>query len=258
MKMDDGVLEWFRAEIPGMERLRVLTTTRTGGTSPAPFDSLNLADHVGDDPRCVRENRHRLVAGIGGLPIQWLAQVHGIEILEANADTVSRVPEADGAWTGASGLALAVLTADCLPIVIGGVSGSTFAVVHGGWRGLVNGVIPAALKALPEPGHAAWIGPGIGPGAYEVGAEVLQAVAELGGDAASAILPAGDSVGAEASAGARVKGRLDLFTLAASQLHAAGIHRVTCERRCTYETPSLYSYRRDGVTGRMATIAWLA
>lgn len=240
--------------------VRTLTTTRHGcgdgdlaGHSGGVYARMNLAAHVGDDPRAVRANRQALAAATGVQRVQWLDQVHGRRCIEAGAETAASVPEADAAWTGARGLGLAVLTADCVPVVICDRAGSLVAVAHAGWRGLVGGVLSSVLDALPAaPSELlAWIGPAIGPDAYEVGEEVVAAVAGLsdGGRLSRACARPGRALG---------KYQLDLFSLSESLLEQAGVPVVYCERLCTHSDARFYSYRRDGATGRMATLAWLS
>lgn len=231
---------------PYSDRVLAVTTTREGGVSEPPFDSFNLADHVGDDPSAVRENRRRLSSHIEGRPVCWLDQVHGTTVVEA-AHAWPEPPRADALWTRESGLGLAVLTADCLPVVLVARDFSAVGIAHGGWRGLVGGVLEATVRAAPDLDWVAWIGPGIGPDAYEVGQEVVAAVRGLSGEVQRAIRP-----------GARPgKAQLDLFTLAEIQLQSLGIEEIYCDRTCTYTTSTLFSYRRDGETGRMATVVAL-
>jgi len=232
---------------PYADRIRIFTTTRSGGVSRPPFDSFNLGDHVGDSPGSVLENRRRLSSLLGDRSVHWMNQVHGTDVVRASGQpTDSRgAPRADGIWTSETGLALGVLTADCLPVVLVNESFSACAVAHGGWRGLVGGVLAATLEALPGSGHIAWIGPGIGPDAYEVGEEVIEAVRQSGVASDGAIIPGPG------------KSHLDLFSLAERQLAALGVDEVYCERICTHRSSDLYSYRRDGETGRMATMAYL-
>ena len=229
---------------PFRHELRVFTTTRQGGASQPPYDSFNLGDHVGDDPGAVVANRSRLQTLIPDKSLHWLNQVHGTEVVSVTGrqDTV---PTADAAWTTDRSVALAVLTADCLPVVFVERDQQVVGVAHGGWRGLVAGVLAATFEAMPESRYCAWIGPAIGPSAYEVGEEVIQAVVDADPDAECLIRP-GDRPG---------KGYLDLFLLAERQLEALGVETVYCDRRCTYSSDDLFSYRRDGSTGRMATIA---
>lgn len=256
---------WHRADWPLAGQIGALTTTREGGVSEGPYQGLNLALHVGDSPERVSENRRRLLAATGCERIQWLAQVHGTRVVKAGlpapagapagapeavpAGTPAGVPEADAVWTDEPGLGIAVLTADCLPVVIGARGGGLVAVAHAGWRGLVDGVLEATVRALPcAPSDCiAWLGPAIGPGAYEVGADVAERVRVLDGVAEAALLPG------------RVSGkyRLNLFLAARLLLRRAGVTEVHGKDLCTHSDTGLYSYRRDGATGRMATVAWL-
>jgi hypothetical protein len=202
---------------------------------------------VGDEPAFVAQNRAILSRAIGGIAIQWLNQVHGTRIVQADCGAPVSVPDADGAWTMERDLALAVLTADCLPVVLTDRSFQRVALVHGGWRGLVGGILSGTCALFGAAELIAWIGPGIGPAAYEVGGDVLQAVTELG--------PFGEDCIRRTRPG---KGYLDLFQLAERQLEALGVAEIYCERLCTASTAALYSHRRDGVTGRMATLASLS
>lgn len=236
---------WLEARWPLAHRIRVVTTLRQGGTSTGVYQGFNLATHVGDDPKAVADNRLQLQALLGDLPVQWLEQVHGTEIVAARP---GEVPEADGAWTDQPGVVLAILTADCLPVILADAEGQALAAVHGGWRGLVGGVLEAAVQSLPTAPTHAWLGPAIGPEHYEVGPEVLSAVRELG-IADAGLIRMGDQSG---------KGTLDLFTLAERKLRALGVTSIHGERWSTWDTTRFYSYRREGQTGRMATLAWLS
>lgn len=246
-------IDWVEPppEWPG--RARALTTTRRGGGySRGHYAALNLGDHVGDGAAAVAANRRALTEATGVERVQWLRQVHGVRCVEADVESAARVPEADAAWTRVPGLGLAVLTADCVPLVLADRQGSVIGVAHGGWRGLVGGVAEALISALPAaPGDlVAWLGPSIGPVAYEVGEEVVGAVAAL---------PEGESLMRRCLApGARDgKVHLDLFELAGALLERSGVGSVLTDRLCTYTDLRFYSYRRDGATGRMATLAWL-
>ena len=222
------------------------TTTRVAGRSAGPYASMNLALHVGDDADAVRANR-RALRERHALPAEprWLRQVHGTTVATPGCDVE---PEADAAWTAARHDVLAVLTADCLPIVIVAGEGRELAVVHAGWKGLADGVIDAALATFrTRGGTAAWLGPAIGPRAYEVGDDVRARFAS-GGLADGAFSPA-----------ARGKWHCDLYAIARTVLSRAGVAVVGGGDRCTFlEADRFYSYRRDGVTGRMATVARLA
>ncbi len=240
---------WVEPEWPHHGRLRVLTTTRSGGFSRGPWAGFNLAEHVGDAEDAVRANRGHLAGLLGGLPIQWLDQVHGVRVVSAGAETL---PQADSVWTSRRGQVLAVLTADCLPVVLGDLRGSMVAVVHGGWRGLVDGILRETVAALPSRPDFAWLGPAIGADVYEVGREVLDRV--RGADAAY--------VEAVLDSPVPGKGYLDLNRLAELQLEALGVRAVYRSGLSTWDTDRFYSHRkeaygREGQTGRMATLAWL-
>ena len=233
-------------------RVRAAFSLRAGGTSAGRYASLNLGAHVGDDAAVVGENRRRLRAALA-LPSEplWLSQQHGIEVLLA--DRMARTPEpapiADAAVTRQPGRVLAVLIADCLPVLLADAAGRAVAIAHAGWRGLAAGVIEAAVGALgvdPERLQA-WIGPGIGPEHFEVGEEVRSAFCRLDPRA-----------GAAFERNERGRWQCDLYRLAEQRLTAAGVMSFTAERRCTYAEPELfYSFRRDGVTGRMAALVWI-
>jgi YfiH family protein len=245
---------WLEPEWPAPHGVRALSTFRSGGVSTAPYASLNLGDHVGDVPEAVAENRRRLRAA-AGLPAEpaWLTQVHGTNVadLDAAVDLGASRPvgPADAAFTRRRGRVCAILAADCLPIVLAADSGDLVAAAHAGWRGLAGGVIEATVKALrvaPEQ-LLAWLGPAIGPQHFEVGAEVREA------------LLAGDS-GAEAAFAVNARGRFmaDLSALARRRLEALGVGRICGGSPCTYaDSDRYFSHRRDGMTGRQATLIWL-
>lgn len=233
---------------------RAVTTTRRVPDSARPggLDGWNLATHVGDASEAVARNRRALREAFGLARVQWLNQVHGTCVVEASAASVAMAPGADAAWTGERGLAVAVLTADCVPIALGDRAGSVAAVAHGGWRGLVDGVLTNLVAALPVPAAelVAWLGPAIGPAVYEVGEEVAARVAAL---------PDGSRLIGQVlrPAGAPGKAFLDLFTLCTLLLERLGVRAVHSDRVCTYTDRRFFSYRRDGRTGRMATLVWL-
>lgn len=235
--------------------IRAVVTQRGGGLSAAPFCSLNLGDHVGDNPVVVRRNRERLALALGiSRQPQWLRQVHGIAVVDARADGVVR--EGDAVWTDEAGIVCAVLTADCLPVVLAAEDGSELAVAHCGWRGLAAGVLSSSVarfSVLPRRIRA-WLGPAIGPAAFEVGDEVRQAFLAAQ-DAAwhrhidAAFVPIAYQPG---------KFLADIYALARIFLQALGVEDVSGGGRCTVtERDLFFSYRRDGVTGRMATLAWI-
>jgi hypothetical protein len=227
--------------------VRALVTTREGGQSVAPYESFNLGAHVSDDRVAVVANRARLR---GFLPVDplWLNQVHGATV--ADADMCEGVPEADAALARSSGRVCAVLTADCLPVLLCDDAATVVAAAHAGWRGLAAGVLENTVRRMGAPPHRvrAWLGPAIGPGAFEVGDEVRAAFVATDPEAAAAFV-------ARTVAG---KWLADLFLLARRRLRAAGVSRVSGGGVCTVSTPEqFYSYRRDRVTGRFASLIWL-
>lgn len=238
-------------------RVRIATTTRDGGVSRDPFASLNLGDHVGDEPDAVQANRQRLAAALPqGVTVSWLAQEHGTRVVPATAPTAG-TPVADACWTRQPGLACAVLTADCLPVLLCSGDGCVVAAVHAGWRGLVAGVIEATVRALDvDPaGLHAWLGPAIGPAAFEVGAEVREAFVH-------AARAAGRDMQLDAGCfrpGPRRAPYLaDIAALARVRLGALGVTRIQADGRCTVSEPGdFYSFRRDGRTGRMASLVYI-
>lgn len=236
----------------GISRIHAFTTLRSQGCSGGPFWSLNFGDHVGDDPLAVTSNRETLRAALPGqAATRWLRQVHGTDVVAAHAISDGEVPVADAVWTDQPGLALAVMTADCLPIVLAGVHGDWVAVVHAGWRGLAAGVVQAAFEAVPgNPAETrAWFGPAIGACCFEVGSEVRQTFLKRFGAVAAASFK---------STHKSDKYLADLAGLAACQLRALGIDAPRDSGHCTVcESDRFFSHRRDGTTGRMATVAMI-
>lgn len=233
-------------------RVCVVQTTRKGGVSNGPFAACNLGMHVGDDPAAVRRNRERLRAGLPAEPV-WLAQVHGVRVIAADAhrDGDATTPTADAAWTATPGVVCAVMTADCLPVVLADATGTRVAVAHAGWRGLADGVIEATLAALAlPPGRlCAWLGPCIGPRGFVVGADVRERFVDLAAADATAFVPANEPR----------RWHADLAALGRRRLLRAGVSQVAGGTLCTWSDPQrFFSHRRDGAaTGRMATLAWL-
>ena len=239
---------------PAPANVLALTTTRQGGVSLPPFDSFNLGDHVGDAPESVSANRAALLALLPGRSrVQWLKQVHGTDVVYATGEHRAP-PTADASWTDRPGVACAVLTADCLPLLLCDRAGSVVASVHAGWRGLLDGVIEQTVRAMPvAPTQLlAWQGPAIGPAAFEVGAEVRDAFCS--------------SPGANAMEHAcfRVCTRradrwvADLYALARLRLRRLGVANIYGGDFCTYrDQRRFYSFRRDGTTGRMASLIQL-
>jgi hypothetical protein len=233
---------------PAPANVRAMQTTRAGGVSPAPYDSMNLGLHVGDDPLRVNHNRQSLSALLPTEPV-WLEQVHGTEV--ANADAAACRVVADASIARHRGSVCVVMTADCLPVLLCDGDGTVVAAVHAGWRSLCDGVIEATVKAMDVAPHKlmAWLGPAISQTHFEVGAEVREAFIAQHAQAKEAFV-AQDGSG---------KYLADLYLLAHQRLNALGVTSIHGGGRCTYGEPDcFFSYRRDGVTGRMGTFIWLA
>ncbi len=228
--------------------VRALTTCRLGGVSRGPYDSLNLADHVEDDPADVAENRARLRSlGVGAEPV-WLGQVHGARVIDA---VTGGARGADGSFTDRRGVVCAVLTADCLPLFLCDRDGQRVAVLHVGWRGLVSGVIEAGVAAVGiEPhGLLAWLGPAIGPRAFEIGSEVKTALAGRDPQARACFTPSSRTD----------RWFADLYRLAALRLARLGVHDCAWDASlCTVrDARRFFSYRRNPRCGRMASLIWM-
>lgn len=243
------MMEWIEPDWPAPARVRALSTTRVGGVSMGPYAGLNLGDHVGDDPVAVVRNRESLRERLA-LPAEprWLNQVHGCTVADSAED--QRGCPADAIIAREPGRVCAVLTADCLPLLLTDRAGTAVAAVHAGWRGLAEGVIEATVDRLRLDPEAlmCWLGPAIGPYAFEVGGEVRERFRQTGGRAAEVAFRRG--------AGGNWLG--DLYLLARQRLKAAGIVQVYGGGLCTHgDATRFYSYRRDGVTGRMASLIWI-
>ncbi len=242
-------MKLIRADWQAPDHIHALTTTRLDGVSEAPFNGLNLGDHVGDLATAVRENRQMLLNALGlDTPPQWLSQVHGVRVVEARSD--GQVREADGCWTASPGLACVVMTADCLPVLITDRQGKRVAAAHAGWRGLASGVLEATLAHFPDPDELlVWMGPAIGPLAFEVGNEVREQFVRALPDCETAfrVSPTDSN-----------KWLADIYQLARVRLNAAGVTEVSGGDYCTFtESDYFYSYRREGQTGRMASLIWI-
>lgn len=219
---------WLTPDWPAPARVRACVTTRSGGVSQAPFDSLNLGAHVDDDPRAVEENRRRLTERLECRP-SWLEQVHGVTVVEADP---SRVLRADASWSAMPGVACTIMTADCLPALF------------------CDRVLEATVDSLGVPGDEllVWLGPAIGPQAFEVGGEVRDAFVAAHAEARSAFVPSANP------------GRFmaDIYRLARIRLGAHGVTAVHGGGFCTFsDTARFYSYRRSSRTGRFASLVWL-
>lgn len=238
--------EWIVPDWPAPNGVRALSTTRLGGVSQPPYASLNLGDHVGDSPVHVAENRARVAAHLPAPPL-WLSQVHGVRVVDASLAADGE--PADASFARMRGRVCAVMTADCLPVLFCHQGGQVVAAAHAGWRGLAGGVLEGTLAAMAVPGDEvmAWLGPAIGPSAFEVGDEVRAAFVAAHPAAASAFV-------------ARTEGKwlADLYALARLRLGACGVSAVYGGDRCTLtEADRFFSHRRDRVTGRMASLIWL-
>lgn len=236
---------WIAPEWPAPARVRSLITTRAGGASRGAFAGFNLGARVGDDEAAVARNRRELRRHLPAEPL-WLRQVHGARV--ADADALEAETHADAAVTRSGGRVLAVLTADCLPVLLCDDAGTVVGIAHAGWRGLAAGVIEAAVAAMrvaPER-LIAYLGPAIGANAYEVGPEVREALLASGADAAQAFRAKGQD-----------KFLADLGLLARQRLERLGVSRVHGGVHCTYaDRERFFSFRRDGATGRMASLIW--
>ena len=234
------------------EHVHIVQTDRRGGVSTSPYDSFNLGTHVGDVEACVRANRAALHEQIPGVDVAWLSQVHGTHVVPATRHS-EEPPVADACWTREPALACAVLTADCLPVLLSDRDGSTVAAAHAGWRGLAAGVLEVAVGAMNTPPSQllAWLGPAIGPEAFEVGPEVREHFLATTPEAVDRTEL--DNCFRPRQAGDRFLA--DLPRLARLRLEAMGIGGVEAARSCTVEdADSFFSYRRDGRTGRMASL----
>ncbi|MFS0825935.1 peptidoglycan editing factor PgeF [Pseudomonas phoenicis] len=230
---------------PAPANVGACVTTRAGGVSLPPYDTFNLGDHVGDAPQAVAENRQRLSDALQVRPA-WLKQVHGVDVAHADPD---QVWQADACWTATPGIACTAMTADCLPVLFCDRAGSRVAAAHAGWRGLAAGVLEATLDtlALAPDQVLVWLGPAIGPQAFEVGLEVREAFVRQHPAAHEAFVP-----GAQPD-----KLLADIYALARIRLAARGVTAVYGGGLCTVSDPRFYSYRRTPQGGRFASLVWL-
>lgn len=258
---------WIVPDWPAPVRVQCLLTTRHGGVSQGAYASLNLGDHVGDGAQAVAENRARLVGRLPAAP-KWLQQVHGTTVLDASAlNGALPAPEADALLARQAGEVCAVLTADCLPVLLCDKSGTVVAAVHAGWRGLQAGVLERAVAAMACPGDRllAYLGPAIGPKAFVVGDDVRDAFITSNRDAATAFEALNSEENmpraacpTESKRGAG-KWLANIYLLARQGLARLGVDAVYGGDYCTVrDAERFFSYRRDGVTGRMAALIWLA
>lgn len=240
---------WLPANWNAPPRIAAGTTLRRGGVSRAPFDSLNLAMHVGDLPGAVTENRRRVAEALE-LPSEpvWLNQIHGDTVIKGSPH--GKPVSADGCYTDQGGVVCAVMTADCIPLLLCNRAGSEIAAVHVGWRGLCAGIIPAAMASFQEKAAnlLAWIGPHISAKHYEVGNEVRAACADMDEDAINGF-----------TRNQQGNWQADLDKITRIILVKHGLTAVSGCGRCTYaEDRDFFSYRRANRTGRMASFIWMA
>jgi len=237
--------DWITPDWPADRRVRALITTRDGGVSSGKFASLNLSMRVGDDPRCVTRNRAILRACLPAEPA-WVRQAHGTAVIDATRATPDA--EADGVVTQRPGEVCAVMTADCLPVLLSDRAGKSVGIAHAGWRGLAGGIVENVVQAMGTPSRdiIAYIGPGIGARRYEVGEDVREAFVDR--DPATA-----------KSFATRQNGTYfaDLYDLARQRLAASGVAEVYGGEFCTATEERFFSFRRDQTTGRMASLIWL-
>lgn len=248
------MLPVLRPDWPAPSHVQALCTTRAGGVSQPPFDSLNLGLHVQDDKHAVMQNRALLAQTCGKRPV-FLSQVHGTDVLHVDAHTPDGA-QADACWTHAHDVACTIMVADCLPVLFTDRQGRSVAAAHAGWRGLAAGVLEATLAQVCRGTDCApddvlaWLGPCIGPHAFEVGKEVRQAFGPASCPA-DLFLPTGKSA----------KWWANLAGLARWRLTQAGVHALygndSTPQWCTVtESSKFFSYRRDGRSGRFAACIW--
>ena len=239
---------------PAPAKVKAQTSLRIGGQSVGSYHSFNMATHVGDDANLVAANRERLRADLDIDRICWLDQVHGVDTLKVTSLLSEQPSCADASWTQQTDIACAVLTADCLPLLVCDSEGTRVAAIHAGWRGLLNGVISNCLdKASFAPKNTLiWLGPAIGPSVYQVGSEVRQSFLES---------PYFAYLDVNSAFATDVDGRFlcDLYQLAKLQLSELGYLRIYGGDQCTStQSDKYFSYRRDGQTGRMASLIWIS
>ncbi|WP_019882141.1 MULTISPECIES: peptidoglycan editing factor PgeF [unclassified Methylophilus] len=238
-------LAFITPDWPAPANVKALQTTRNGGVSMGVYASLNLGDHVKDQPQHVAANRQLLSAYMPSEPV-WLNQVHGVRVIDAALS--SCLESADASFSSRKQVVCVTMTADCLPVLLCDQAGTAVAAIHAGWRSLCDGVIEATIAAMPVPANQlmAWLGPAIGPEAFEVGGEVRAQFMAQDTQAESAFKAKGD------------KWLGDLYTIAGQRLQTLGVTQVYGGGRCTYSEPeTFFSFRRDGDTGRMGSFIWL-
>ena len=243
-------INWLQADWPAPDFIKAGTTLRKGGMSLSPYDSFNLATHVGDELTVVKKNRAILQQSLNvpNAP-QWLEQTHSTKVILLPSEET--IPKADAAYTTEKNIVCAVMTADCLPLLITDRQGSCIAAVHAGWRGLYDGIIEATIKKLPVVPESllVWLGPAIGANVYEVGKEVYDAftLSEDVDEAKRAFTFVSEE-----------HWLFDIYHMAKLRLNKIGVKQIYGGDRCTLsEEEQFFSYRRDDVTGRMASLIWI-
>lgn len=243
-------LDFIIPDWPAPSNIKAMQTTRTGGVSQPPYNSLNFGMHVKDNPIHVAQNRQLLNAYVPSEPV-WLNQTHSVRVVDAGQ--TSCVPDADASFTTQKNVVCVTMTADCLPVLLCDVNGTVVSAVHAGWRGLCDGALEASIDAVIGATHIspgqlmAWLGPAIGPNAFEVGEDVRQQFIVQDKQAETAFKPHGD------------KWLGDLYQIATQRLNNLGVTQIYGGGRCTFtEKDQFFSFRRDNITGRMATLIWLA
>lgn len=252
--------DWLVPQWPAPAHIKAVFTTRAGGVSRSPYSSMNLGDHVGDDQHDVSANRARLAAGLGVAPV-YLQQVHGTALVKLSSSVPAEQDTAmcaDAVMTQQSHQVCTIMVADCLPVLFTSRTGSWVAAAHAGWRGLAGGVLSKTvqqIRAVDASEIIAWLGPCIGPTAFEVGPEVCEAFVGKTQQAAEHFLP-------QPSDQTQQKYLADLVGLARDELHGLGVTTFGNDSTapwCTVLNPSrFFSHRRDGVSGRMAACIWMA
>lgn len=246
-------IEFIHPNWPAPSNVKALQTTRNGGVSLGSYSSLNLGTHVGDDPAAVARNRQLLSPYLPSEPV-WVNQVHGIDVIDAAVS--SCLQNADASFTTKPNVVCVTMTADCLPVLLCDQKGTVVAAVHAGWRGLCDGVIEAAVKKMQVPSSEVlvWLGPAIGPNAFEVGDDVREQFIARDRQAAQAFNPVGGESGG--------KWLCNMYQIAKQRLSALGVTKIYDENHredfCTYtDEARFFSFRRDNITGRMASLIWL-
>ena len=238
-------MNWIKPDWPAAKNIHAAVTLRTGGLSKGAFSSLNPALHVNDKPENVVANRKTIsdMLNLPSAPV-WLEQVHGNRVIKANQST--QLQQADASYIEQAGVVCAVMTADCLPVLLATSGGDKIAAIHAGWRGLLAGIIRHTVNALDATNIIAWLGPAIGPDCFEVGSEVKTAFVKQSADFAGGFKQINQN-----------KYLADIYQLATIELATMGVTQVYGGGFCTVtDKERFYSYRRDGETGRMATLIW--